>query len=225
MTSKQDAAVVLFSGGQDSTTCLFWAKKRYQRVVAIQFDYGQRHRIELIQGQYIAQFADTERIVLPINTFTALNNNSLVNNELQIHSDSEDQLPNTFVPGRNLLFLTLAAAWAYSNNIFTLIGGMCQTDYSGYPDCREDFIRAAQSAISLALGADMTLETPLMFLSKAQIWQLADELNCLELIREHTHTCYNGDRTHRWSWGFGCGECPACALRAKGYQEAYCTKN
>ena len=221
MTFEKDSAVVLFSGGQDSTTCLFWAKKHYPQVIALQFDYGQRHQIELTQGALIARLTQVERIVIPINTFAYISDNALINKELKISHQTETQLPNTFVPGRNLLFLTAAAAWAYSNNIFTLVGGMCQADYSGYPDCRDDFVWAAQQAISLAMDVSFIIKAPLMFLSKAQIWQLARELGCLDVVKEYTHTCYNGDRIHHWSWGFGCGECPACILRAKGYQEAF----
>lgn len=221
MKDRDKAAVVLFSGGQDSTTCLYWAKKKYNQVIAIQFDYEQRHKIELTQGKYITQIAGIQNVILPINTFKALNNNSLVNENLAIVSETKTQLPNTFVPGRNLLFLTLAAAWAYSHNIFTIIGGMSEADYSGYPDCRLDFIKSAQQSISLALDTDFAIETPLMFLTKAQVWKFSQELGCLDIIKDHTHTCYCGDRVHFWEWGFGCGECPACILRAKGYQEAF----
>ena len=221
-------ALVLFSGGQDSTVCLAWALSRFARVETIGFDYGQRHRVELdcrrgVRRELAAQFpAWAPRLgedhVLDVGVIGALGETAMTSDraiEMQANG-----LPNTFVPGRNLLFLTLAAALAYRRGASVLVGGMCETDYSGYPDCRDNTLKAQQVALSLGLGAPMTVETPLMFLTKAQTWALADALGGAALnalVVEHTHTCYLGDRTQRHDWGYGCGTCPACTLRAAGH--------
>jgi 7-cyano-7-deazaguanine synthase len=221
-------ALVLFSGGQDSTVCLAWALERYARVETVGFDYGQRHRIELecrgavraaLQTQFPRWAARLgEDRVLDLAALAQISDSALTRErEIALASNG---LPNTFVPGRNLLFLTYAAALAYRSGASVLVGGMCETDYSGYPDCRDNTLRAMQVAISLGLDAPMTIETPLMWLTKAQTWALAESLGgaaWVELVREHTHTCYRGERGRRHAWGYGCGTCPACVLRRDGH--------
>jgi 7-cyano-7-deazaguanine synthase len=221
-------ALVLFSGGQDSTVCLAWALERYARVETVGFDYGQRHRIELecrgavraaLQTQFPRWSARLgEDRVLDLAALAQISDSALTRErEIALASNG---LPNTFVPGRNLLFLTYAAALAYRSGASVLVGGMCETDYSGYPDCRDNTLRAMQVAISLGLDAPMTIETPLMWLTKAQTWALAESLGgaaWVELVREHTHTCYRGERGRRHAWGYGCGTCPACVLRRDGH--------
>ena len=229
MTISTDAALVLFSGGQDSTTCLAWALQRYARVETLGFDYGQRHAIELTVRPNILQAIRT----LDSSWATRLGEDHMLDlsvlgdvSETALTRDSEitmqaDGLPNTFVPGRNLLFLTMAAALAYRRGIRVLVGGMCETDYSGYPDCRDETLRALQSALRLGMNTELTIETPLMWLDKAATWQLADQLGgiaLIDLIRTETHTCYLGERHQLHEWGYGCGHCPACELRAKGYE-------
>ena len=229
MNLPTDAALVLFSGGQDSTTCLAWALQRYTRVETLGFDYGQRHAIELTVRPNILQTIRT----LDSSWATRLGEDHLLDlsvlgevSETALTRDSEitmqaDGLPNTFVPGRNLLFLTLAAALAYRRGISVLVGGMCETDYSGYPDCRDETLRALQSALRLGMNTQLIIETPLMWLNKAATWQLADQLggkSLVDLIRTETHTCYLGERGQLHDWGYGCGHCPACELRANGYQ-------
>ena len=222
------AALVLFSGGQDSTVCLAWALERFERVETIGFDYGQRHRVELdcrqtVRRELAAQFARwAPRLgddhLLDLALLGQIGDSALTS-ERAIEMQANG-LPNTFVPGRNLLFLTFAAALAYRRGLSVLVGGMCETDYSGYPDCRDNTLKAMQLALSLGLDTPMTVETPLMFLTKAQTWALADTLGGAALnalIAEHTHTCYLGERGQRHAWGYGCGQCPACALRAAGH--------
>ncbi len=180
--TQPETALVLFSGGQDSTTCLAWALARFAAVETVGFDYGQRHGVEMV---------------------------------------AESGLPNTFVPGRNLLFFTFAAALGYRRGLRHLVGGMCETDYSGYPDCRDDTLKALQATLSLGMDQRFVIHTPLMWRDKAATWVLAEELGgaaLVELIREETHSCYHGDRTHRHDWGYGCGACPACDLRQKGWE-------
>ncbi len=222
-------ALVLFSGGQDSTTCLAWALEHYGRVETVAFDYRQRHRIELdcrlvVLSQLRAQFPHwAARLgddhLIDAGVLAQLGDSALTTQRaIEMQADG---LPNTFVPGRNLLFLTLAAALAYRRGIAVLVAGMCQTDYSGYPDCRDDTLKAMQVALSLGLGRPMTLETPLMFIDKAATWALAEHLGgsaLSALIVEHTHTCYLGQRGQRHAWGHGCGACPACALRRGGFE-------
>jgi len=228
MTLSTDAALVLFSGGQDSTTCLAWALQRYARVETLGFDYGQRHAIELTVRPNILQAIRTldpgwatrlgEDHVLDLSVLGDVSETALTrDSEITMQADG---LPNTFVPGRNLLFLTLAAALAYRRGIRVLVGGMCETDYSGYPDCRDETLRALQSTLRLGMNTELTIETPLMWLDKAATWQLADQLGgmaLIDLIRTETHTCYLGERRQLHDWGYGCGHCPACELRAKGY--------
>jgi 7-cyano-7-deazaguanine synthase len=223
-------ALVLFSGGQDSTICLGWALERFDSVETIAFDYGQRHHIELE-----ARLEVLKRIgaIKPEWSRRLSGDHSLVLTELGRISEtsltreaeiviSESGLPSTFVPGRNLIFLTYAAAVAYRRGIATLIGGMCETDYSGYPDCRSETLESLARTLSLGMGQSFEIQTPLMLIDKAATWKLAQELGgdaLVALIIEHTHTCYIGYRTKRHSWGFGCGVCPACELRAKGYDQ------
>jgi 7-cyano-7-deazaguanine synthase len=223
------SALVLFSGGQDSTTCLAWALEQFAHVETVAFDYRQRHRIELDQRLVVLaeirrRFPHwAERLgedhLVDMGVLGQLSETSLTRDvAFEIEKDG---LPNTFVPGRNLLFFTLAAALAYRRGLSVLVGGMCETDFSGYPDCRDNTLKALQVAISLGLDAPMTIETPLMWLSKAQTWALAEQLGgeaLTDLIVEHTHTCYLGDRVHRHPWGYGCDLCPACELRRKGYE-------
>lgn len=222
-------ALVLFSGGQDSTACLAWALARYARVETVGFDYGQRHRIELdcrltVRTELAAAFAHwAPRLgddhLLDLQLLGQLSDTALTSE--RAIAFQANGLPNTFVPGRNLLFLTFAAALAYRRGASVLVGGMCETDYSGYPDCRDNTLKAMQVALSLGLDAPMVVETPLMWLSKAQTWALTLQLGgpaLNDLIIEHTHTCYLGERGTRHAWGHGCGHCPACQLRLAGYE-------
>lgn len=229
MIAPRDAgALVLFSGGQDSTTCLAWALERYARVETIGFDYGQRHAVELqcreplraalrtLSPAWDARLADDH--LLDARVIAAMGDTALTS-DAAIELDREG-LPTTFVPGRNLLFLVLAAAVATRRNLTVLVGGMCETDFSGYPDCRDDTIKAMQVALNLGMNRRFALETPLMWLDKAATWTLAHALGgepLVALIREDTHTCYRGDRGSLHRWGRGCGTCPACLLRARGY--------
>jgi 7-cyano-7-deazaguanine synthase len=223
-------ALVLFSGGQDSATCLAFALQKYGRVETVGFDYRQRHSIELQQRRTVlaelrASFPQwQERLgedhVLDLGVLGQVSDTSLTRDtEFRM---GQAGLPNTFVPGRNLLFLTLAAAIAYRRGLDVIIAGVCETDYSGYPDCRDDTIKAMQVALSLGMDRRFLLETPLMWIDKADTWRMAQQLGgepLVELIREHTHTCYLGDRAHRHAWGYGCGTCPACVLRASGWEK------
>jgi 7-cyano-7-deazaguanine synthase len=229
MSLHPASALVLFSGGQDSTTCLAWALSRYDRVETLGFDYGQRHRIEMdcrvqvlkqLREQFPAWSARLgEDHVLDLQVLGQLSDSALTDE--RAIALAESGLPNTFVPGRNLLFLTFAATLAYRRGLKFLVGGMCETDYSGYPDCRDDTLKALQVALSLGMDERLVIETPLMWLDKAQTWSLARDLGgqpLVDLVVEHTHTCYLGERSQRHAWGYGCGHCPACALRAQGYQ-------
>ncbi len=220
-----DGALVLFSGGQDSTACLAWALDRYRRVETVGFAYGQRHAVELEMRTPIraalAGMGDWGGRLGPDHvldlgpTLAALGETALTA-EVEI-AMGQGGLPTTFVPGRNLLFLTYAAALAYRRDLRRIVGGMCETDFSGYPDCRDDTVKAMQLALNLGLERRFVLETPLMWLDKAATWALAERLGVLETTVELTHTCYRGDRIHRHEWGFGCGDCPACALRRAGW--------
>ena len=216
MKADDARALVVFSGGQDSTTCLYWAIDRYgaANVDTLTFDYGQRHRIELECAQRVAAHAGVANAVLPIDTFAALGGDALTDSDIDVQSevDTPEGLPNTFVPGRNLVFLTFAAAYAYQRGIGNVVTGVAQTDYSGYPDCREGTITALQHAIRLGMEFDVTLHTPLMHLSKKETVELARDLGGLPAMAL-THTCYNGEQPP-------CGECPACVLRARGFAEA-----
>jgi 7-cyano-7-deazaguanine synthase len=222
-------ALVLFSGGQDSTTCLAWALERFERVETIGFDYGQRHRVELEQRAPIrAAIAKEfpawaprlgEDHVIDLAVLGHISQTAMTR-AIEIASDAKG-LPNTFVPGRNLMFLTFAAALAYRRSLTSLVGGMCETDFSGYPDCRDATIKAMQIALNLGMDSQFVIETPLMWIDKAATWQLANELGgqkLLDLIVEETHTCYLGDHQTKHDWGYGCGTCPACELRASGWQ-------
>jgi len=223
-------ALVLFSGGQDSTVCLAWALARFDRVETIGFDYGQRHaeelaaRPRLLSGMkaLFPQWADklNEDHLIPLSAPRAIGGSALT--QSMAIEMGQDGLPNTFVPGRNLMFLTAAAALGYRRDIADLVGGMCETDFSGYPDCRNDTIQATAKALSLGLARAVRIHTPLMFIDKAATWRLAHELGgraLVDLIVEESVTCYEGDRTHRHDWGYGCGRCPACDLRAKGFEK------
>ncbi len=216
MGLNSENALVVLSGGQDSTTCLYWAIDRFGRdsVVTLTFDYGQRHRVELDCATRIAEHAGVANVRLPINTFSALGGDALTDGEILVEqgSSSGNGLPNTFVPGRNLVFLTFAAAFAYQRGITQIVTGVAQTDYSGYPDCREETILALQETLRLGMECEVVIHTPLMHLSKRQTVELASDLGALPAMAL-THTCYNGQRPP-------CGRCPACELRAKGFLEA-----
>jgi 7-cyano-7-deazaguanine synthase len=212
-------ALVLLSGGQDSTTCLAWALDRYDHVETIGFFYGQRHHIELTCRQTILQhFAPRVGLdhMIDISAAMASLGETAMTAEIAIETNAEG-LPTTFVPGRNLLFFTYAAAVAARRGLRHIVGGMCETDYSGYPDCRDDTIKALQVALNLGMQKRFVLETPLMWLDKAATWAMAERFGILDLVIEQTHTCYLGDRAHRHDWGYGCGTCPACELRSAGW--------
>lgn len=230
MIANNDSALVLFSGGQDSTTCLAWALDRFQRVETIGFDYGQRHAIELslrptllsklraLSADWSQRLGDDHMIDLGI--ISQLSHTAMTN-DIAI-TTQENGLPNTFVPGRNLMFMLVAATLAYRRGLNVLVGGMCETDFSGYPDCRDDTMKALQVALNLGMATRLKLETPLMWINKAQTWQLAHRLGgtaLVDLIRADTHTCYLGERGTLHAWGYGCGSCPACELRARGYTD------
>ena len=229
MTSS-NGALVLFSGGQDSATCLAWALSRYARVETIGFDYRQRHAIELsvrptllqkmraLFPEWDTRLGDDHMIDLSL--LSRISDTALTR-EVAI-AMQDDGLPNTFVPGRNLLFMTIAATMAYRRGLEVLVGGMCETDFSGYPDCRDDTMKALQVALNLGMAARLKIETPLMWIDKAQTWQLARQIGgqaLVDLIRVDTHTCYLGERGTLHDWGHGCGNCPACELRARGYRQ------
>lgn len=234
MTHASEGALVLFSGGQDSTTCLAWALERFDRVESIGFDYGQRHRVELdcrqvlrnrlamLDPRWGARLGEEHTINL-----AALGevSNTALTRDTAIEAGANG-LPTTFVPGRNLIFLTFAAAVAYRRGLRHIVGGMCETDYSGYPDCRDDTMKAMQLALNLGMDRRFIVHTPLMWIDKAATWRLARDLGgvaLIDLIREETHTCYRGERGQRHEWGYGCGNCPACQLRAEGYRR-YCAQ-
>lgn len=229
-TPIPNKALVLFSGGQDSATCLAWALSRYSHVETIGFDYGQRHAIELSVRPFLLQKMRTlsplwnERLgndhMIDLSLLGRISDTALTS-EVAIEMQANG-LPNTFVPGRNLLFMTVAATLAYRRGLDVLVGGMCETDFSGYPDCRDDTMKALQVALNLGMATRLKLETPLMWIDKKATWQLARELGgpaLVELIRIDTHTCYLGERGSLHEWGYGCGKCPACELRARGYRE------
>ncbi len=224
-----DRALVLFSGGQDSTVSLAWALDRFAQVETIGFDYGQKHRIELdvrpnvlaaIRRGFPAWGAKLgEDHLIDLAALGRMSDTALTR-DVAIRFEANG-LPNTFVPGRNLLFLTFAAATAYRRGSRRLVAGVCETDYSGYPDCRDDTMKAMQLALNLGMDSRFVVETPLMWIDKAETWRLAERLGgeaLVDLVRRETHTCYHGDREHFHEWGHGCGECPACRLRAEGYR-------
>ena len=223
-------ALVLFSGGQDSTTCLAWALQHFAHVETIGFDYGQRHAIELsmrpqllakLRAQYPQWDARLgEDHLIDLSLISKISQTAMTH-EMDIETQANG-LPNTFVPGRNLLFMTVAATVAYRRGLDVLVGGMCETDFSGYPDCRDDTMKALQIALNLGMATQLKLETPLMWIDKKQTWELARKLGgdaLVDLIREDTHTCYLGQRGALHDWGYGCGSCPACVLRARGYRQ------
>ncbi len=229
-TNTPNGALVLFSGGQDSTTCLAWALSRYDRVETIGFDYGQRHAVELVQRPILLEkcraMSSTwdqklgEDHMIDLSLISKISATAMTE-DVEIVMQ-ENGLPNTFVPGRNLLFMTVAATVAYRRGLDVLVGGMCETDFSGYPDCRDDTMKALQVALNLGMATRLKLETPLMWIDKSATWKLAQELGgdaLVDLIRADTHTCYLGERGALHDWGYGCGTCPACALRARGYQQ------
>ncbi|MFD1612687.1 7-cyano-7-deazaguanine synthase QueC [Sphingomonas tabacisoli] len=227
MTLSSESALVLFSGGQDSATCLAWALDRFARVETVGFDYGQRHRVELdcraalrddLDKLWPGKLGDDHMLGLPV---LGQISDTALTREAEI-AFGADGLPTTFVPGRNLLFFNLAAAVGYRRDIRHLVGGMCETDYSGYPDCRDDTLKALQVAIGLGLDRRIVIHTPLMWRDKAATWALAEELGgaaLVELIRTESHSCYLGERGTLHDWGYGCGHCPACELRARGWTE------
>ncbi len=225
---SSDNALVLFSGGQDSTVCLAWALDRYARVETVGFDYGQRHAVELavrprIRERLVALKPEWkgrlgEDHVIKLDAIAAISDSALTR-ETAIEI-AENGLPTTFVPGRNLIFFSFAGALAYRRGARHIVAGMCETDYSGYPDCRDDTVKAMQVALTLGMDRRVTLHTPLMWIDKAATFAMADEIGgqaLLDLVVEDTHSCYLGDRTRRHEWGYGCGECPACRLRAQGF--------
>lgn len=225
-----ERALVLFSGGQDSTACLAWALDRYAHVETLGFDYGQRHAVEMVQRsvvlgklraefpQWAAKLGEDHR--LDLTAFGAIGATALTSE--RAFARNERGLPNTFVPGRNLVFLTWAAALADRRGLRRLVGGMCETDFSGYPDCRRDTLDALQVALNLGMDQDFIIDTPLMRLTKAQTWALTFSLGgpaLVDIVLEDTHTCYAGERGERHDWGYGCGACPACELRARGWRD------
>ena len=217
---NHDAALVVFSGGQDSTTCLFWAKKRFRKVYALSFLYGQKHEKEVELARAIAEKAEVDFHVMDVSFVGRLGKNSLT--DLSVKMDEEkpaDSCPNTFVPGRNLFFLSIAAVYARELGVSHLVTGVSQTDFSGYPDCRDSFIKSLNVTLNLAMDEQFVIHTPLMWIDKAQTWALADELGVLDLVRNDTLTCYNGIP------GDGCGHCPACKLRREGLEKYLATKN
>lgn len=210
---NQKQAIVIYSGGQDSTTCLFWAKKRYEEVIAVSFDYGQRHKAELACAADIAKEYGVEHQILDMSLLNQLAPNSLTREDIQVDQDAPEQgPPNSFVDGRNMVFLTFAAIFAKQRGITDLITGVSQSDFSGYPDCRDIFIKSLNTTLNLAVDYEFDIITPLMWIDKEETWALADELGVLDVIRDRTLTCYNGIP------GDGCGECPACKLRLRGYE-------
>ena len=211
---KNQDAIVLFSGGQDSTTCLYWAKREFRNVIALCFTYGQRHSQEVENARRLSEMADVEFYHLDTTVISQLAPNSLTNKDIIMDKEKpNNSYPNTFVPGRNLLFLTFAATIAYAKDVRHLVTGVSQADYSGYPDCRDTFIKSANTTLNLAMDKQFVIHTPLMWRTKKEVWQLANELDVLDLVKDETLTCYNGIQAN------GCGECPACIIRNKGLEE------
>ena len=215
---KQSKALIVFSGGQDSTTCLFWAIENFAEVVAVTFDYGQRHRLEIDCAKEIAKELGIEHHVLDMSLLSQLAANALTREEIKIEEGDKSELPSTFVPGRNLLFLSFAGVLASQVGAKHIVTGVCETDFSGYPDCRDVFIKSMNVTLNLSMDSSFVIHTPLMWINKAQTWELADSLGVFEYVRERTLTCYNGIIAD------GCGECPACKLRENGLEEYLNTK-
>lgn len=213
-TRNKEAALVVFSGGQDSTTCLLWAMKRYREVIAVSFDYGQRHKAELSCAKEITDRLHVEWHVMDMSLLNQLAPNSLTRAEMKVDEDApEEGPPNSVVDGRNMLFLTFAAVFAKQRGITDLITGVSQSDFSGYPDCRDVFVKSLNATLNLAMDYNFCIETPLMWIDKADTWKLAEDLGGLDIVRDMTLTCYNGIK------GDGCGSCPSCKLRRKGYEK------
>lgn len=206
---KDEKAVVVFSGGQDSTTCLFWAKEQFREVETVTFDYGQRHKLEIECAKQIGETLGVKGTVLDMSLLNQLSPNALTRTDMEI-THEEGEIPNTFVEGRNLLFLSFAAVLAKQLGARHLVTGVCETDFSGYPDCRDSFVKSLNVTLNLAMDYDFVIHTPLMWLDKADTWKMADDLGAFQFVRERTLTCYNG------IIGDGCGECPACKLRRAG---------
>ncbi|WP_206166392.1 7-cyano-7-deazaguanine synthase QueC [Mammaliicoccus sciuri] len=216
-TLKNEKAVVVFSGGQDSTTCLFYAKEHFKEVELVTFQYGQRHDLEIKVAEDIAKEQGLKHHILDMSLLSQLSPNALTDHSMQIEND-ENGIPNTFVPARNLLFLSFAGALAYQIGAKHIITGVCETDFSGYPDCRDSFIKSMNLSLNLSMDKDFVIHTPLMWLNKKETWALSDQLGALDYVREKTLTCYNGVMSD------GCGECPACKLRKQGLDQYLETK-
>lgn len=210
-------AVVIFSGGQDSTTCLYWAISNFSSVEAISFMYGQKHKVEIEQAQKICELANVKLTIVDISFLNTIVQSALTSNG-DVNVLNEKGLPASFVPNRNQLFITLSHAYAQKINARNLVTGVCQTDFSGYPDCREEFIKSIQETTNLGSQSNIQIHTPIMHINKAETFKLAEMLGCLSVVINESHTCYNGDRTMN-PWGAGCGECPACVLRKKGFEQ------
>ncbi len=218
---KNKSALVVFSGGQDSTTCLGWAKNRYSHVETITFDYHQKHHIEIKQAKKIAKLLNVPNYVLKIDIFAQLDDSALIDSTIDINAKHRNRpnLPASFVPNRNAIFFTTAHAYAQKMGLDEIITGINQTDYSGYPDCRIPFVESLEKALNLGSESDIKFRYPLIHLTKAQTFKMAKEEGVLDIVLKETHTCYNGDRTKEHEWGYGCDACPACQLRKKGWQE------
>lgn len=210
---NQEKAIIVFSGGQDSTTCLFWAKERFKEIEAVTFDYGQRHRLEIECAKAITEELGIKHHILDMSLLNQLAPNALTRDDIEVEDGEEGGLPSTFVPGRNMLFLSFAGVLASQVGAKHIVTGVCETDFSGYPDCRDIFVKSLNVTLNLAMDDTFVVDTPLMWLNKAQTWELADQLGALKFVRERTLTCYNGVIAD------GCGECPACRLRKKGLDE------
>jgi len=216
---KQEKAIIVFSGGQDSTTCLFWAKERFKEIEAVTFDYGQRHSLEIECAKEIAKELGVKHHILDMSLLNQLAPNALTRDDIKVEDGEDGGLPSTFVPGRNLLFLSFAGVLASQVGAKHIVTGVCETDFSGYPDCRDIFVKSLNVTLNLSMDTTFVIDTPLMWLDKAQTWELADQLGALEFVREKTLTCYNGVIAD------GCGECPACKLRNKGLEDYLTSKS
>jgi 7-cyano-7-deazaguanine synthase len=215
---KKEKAVVVFSGGQDSTTCLFWAMERFEEVIAVTFNYNQRHKLEIECAQNIAKELGIQHHILDMSLLNQLAPNALTRNDIEVKEGEDGALPSTFVPGRNLVFISFAGIFASQIGAKHIVTGVCETDFSGYPDCRDVFIKSLNVTLNLSMDQQFVIHTPLMWLNKAETWELADQLNALEFVREKTLTCYNGIMAD------GCGECPACLLRKRGLDQYLSTR-
>jgi len=217
-------AVVIFSGGQDSTTCLYWAKQNFDYVEAMTFFYGQKHSIEMYCAQTICSKEKIRQTVIDISFLNGIVESALTSDKLNINEVNKKGLPASFVPNRNALFITLAHAYAQKIGADNLVTGVCETDYSGYPDCRQMFIDAINKSLNMGSNSNIRIHTPLMFLTKEKIFKLAEDLGKIQDVVELSHTCYNGDREHRYEWGYGCDACPACELRKNGWENLFLNK-